>query len=154
MCPGGLSARSNDCTGTSCSSTTAPSSRQWHSPRSRPTQPVMLLPTREHTSSLAQDPRTTATASSSFRNSTSFIWHSSGVRCPPHVFQFPGSQDQQSQHLSKSVIPTQLSVTEQLTKNWTPFVSAMQARASRNLDTFTSIRSTRPQSRTLPCVWR
>jgi hypothetical protein len=31
------------------------------------------------------------------------------------------SQDQQSQHLQKSVIPTHCSVTEQLTKNWTPF---------------------------------
>jgi hypothetical protein len=31
------------------------------------------------------------------------------------------SQDQQSQHLPKSVIPTQRRVTEQLTKNWTPF---------------------------------
>jgi hypothetical protein len=31
------------------------------------------------------------------------------------------SQDQQSQHLPKSVIPTQRRVTEQLTKNWAPF---------------------------------
>jgi hypothetical protein len=30
------------------------------------------------------------------------------------------SQDQQSQHLTKSVIPTQRRVTEQLTKNWAP----------------------------------
>jgi hypothetical protein len=30
-----------------------------------------------------QAPRTTATASSSYRNSTAFIWHSSGDRCPP-----------------------------------------------------------------------
>ena len=28
------------------------------------------------------------------------------------------AQDQQSQHLPKSVIPTQRRVTEQLTKNW------------------------------------
>jgi len=76
------SARSSACTGTSCSSTTAPSSRQWHSPRSRP-QAAALLPTRTHTRSLTQAPRTTATASSSYRNSTAFIWHSSGVGCPP-----------------------------------------------------------------------
>ncbi len=75
------SARSNVCTGTSCSSTTAPSSRQWHSPSSRPRK--ALLPTQMHTCSLMQAPRTTATASSSYRNSTGFIWHSSGVRCPP-----------------------------------------------------------------------
>jgi hypothetical protein len=31
------------------------------------------------------------------------------------------SQDQQSQYLPKSVIPTQRRVTEQLTKNWVPF---------------------------------
>jgi hypothetical protein len=31
------------------------------------------------------------------------------------------SQDQQPQHLPKSVIPTQRRVTEQLTKNWAPF---------------------------------
>ena len=31
------------------------------------------------------------------------------------------SQDQQSQHLPKSVIPTQRQVTEQLTTNWAPF---------------------------------
>jgi hypothetical protein len=31
------------------------------------------------------------------------------------------SQDQQSHHLPKSVIPTQRRVTEQLTKNWAPF---------------------------------
>jgi hypothetical protein len=31
------------------------------------------------------------------------------------------SQYQQSQHLPKSVIPTQCSVMEQLTKNWAPF---------------------------------
>jgi hypothetical protein len=31
------------------------------------------------------------------------------------------SQDQLSQHLPKSVIPTQRRVTEQLTKNWAPF---------------------------------
>ena len=30
-----------------------------------------------------QPPRTTAMASSSYRNSTAFIWHSSGGRCPP-----------------------------------------------------------------------
>ena len=66
------SAGSSDCTGTSCSSTTAPSSRQWHSPRTRP-QAAALLPTRTHTRSLTQAPRTTATASSSYRNSTAFI---------------------------------------------------------------------------------
>ena len=31
------------------------------------------------------------------------------------------SQDQQSQHLPKSVIPTHRRVTEQLTENWSPF---------------------------------
>jgi hypothetical protein len=31
------------------------------------------------------------------------------------------SQDQQSQHLPKSVIPAQRRVTEQLTKHWAPF---------------------------------
>jgi hypothetical protein len=31
------------------------------------------------------------------------------------------SQDQQSQHLPKSVIPNQHCVTEQITKNWAPF---------------------------------
>jgi hypothetical protein len=40
-------------------------------------------PTRAHTRSLPQAPRTPSTASSSYRNSTAFIWHSSGVRCPP-----------------------------------------------------------------------
>jgi hypothetical protein len=69
------SARSSACTGTSCASTTAQSSRQWHSPRCRPPA-AALLPTRSHTRSLTLAPRTTATASSSYRNSTAFIWHS------------------------------------------------------------------------------
>jgi hypothetical protein len=64
-------------------------------------------------------------ASSSYRNSTAFgIWHSCGVRCPPRCLpplRTTTSQDQQSQHLPKSVIPTQCRVTEQLTKNWSPF---------------------------------
>ena len=40
---------------------------------------------------------------------------------PTRAHQLPGSQDQQSQHLPKSVIPTQRRVTEQLTKNWSSF---------------------------------
>ena len=51
--------------------------------------------------------------------------HSFGIQAesgvPLGVFQLPGSQDQQSQHLPKSVIPTQRRVTEQLTKNWSSF---------------------------------
>ena len=39
------------------------------------------------------------------------------------------SQDQQSQHLPKSVIPTHCSVTEQLTKNWSPFKVLLQGYA-------------------------
>ena len=55
---------------------------QASNPRRRPlaaTQP----PTRAHARSLPQAPRTTAMANSSYRNSTAFIWHSSGGRCPP-----------------------------------------------------------------------
>jgi len=75
------SARSNACMGTSCSSTTTPS-KPHPNPRRRPlaaTQPPM----RVHTRSLPQAPRTTAMATSYYRNSTAFIWHSRGGRCPP-----------------------------------------------------------------------
>ena len=41
------------------------------------------------------------------------------------------SQDQQSQHLPKSVIPTQRRVTEQLTKNWAPFKVLRQRYGTR-----------------------
>ena len=55
---------------------------QASNPRRRPlaaTQP----PTRAHARSLPQAPRTTSMAHFSYRNSTAFIWHSSGGRCPP-----------------------------------------------------------------------
>jgi hypothetical protein len=73
-------------------------------------------PTQAHTRSLPQAPRTTATASSSYRNSTAFIWHSSGDRYLPR--RPPALKTQQP---LKSVIPTQKRVTEQLTKHWAPF---------------------------------
>jgi hypothetical protein len=67
------------------------------------------------------------------------------------------SQDQQSQHFPKSVIPTQRRVT----RNSSPRIGrpsrscvSATARASRNNTSFTSLRSTRPQSRTPPCAWR
>ena len=50
-------------------------------------------------------------ANSSYRNSTAFIWHSSGGRCPP----------QRPPALKTTIIPSQRRVTEQLTKHWTPF---------------------------------
>ena len=53
------------------------------------TQVAALLPTRAHTRSLTQAPRTTATARSSYCNSTAFMWHSSGVRCPPRRLPAP-----------------------------------------------------------------
>jgi hypothetical protein len=84
---------------------------------------VALLPTPAQTSSLTQAPRTTA--SSSYSNSTTFIWHSRGVRCPPRCLP-ACSQDQQAQQSQKSVIPIQHSVTEQLTKNWATFQDLCQ----------------------------
>jgi hypothetical protein len=90
-------ARSSACTGTSCSSTTAPSSRQWHSSRSRPTQAGALLPTRAHLA--FKRSQVSPSASSS-------------------------SQDQQAQQPPKSVIPTQRRVTEQ--PDWAPFKALRQ----------------------------
>jgi len=81
-----LSARYGVCTTTSCSTTTAPISRQQHSPprRPAPAQEAALLPTRAQTRSLrTQNPRTTATANSFFRSSTASTRHSNGVRFPP-----------------------------------------------------------------------
>ena len=59
---------------------TAPS-KPHPNPRRRPLVAAQP-PTRAHIRSLPQAPRTTATASSSYRSSTAFIWHSSGGRCP------------------------------------------------------------------------
>jgi hypothetical protein len=126
-------ARSSACTGTSCNSTTVSSSRQWHSPRSRPTQASALLPTRAHTRSLTQAPRTTATASSSYRNSTAFIWHSS-TRSQVSPSASSSSQDQQAQQPPKSVIPTQRRVTEKFTKNWVPFKTLRQHYAGKRFE--------------------
>jgi hypothetical protein len=55
----------------------------------------------------------------SYRNSTAFIWHSSGGRCPPR--RPPALKTSRTSSPSKSVIPTQRSVTEQLTKHWATF---------------------------------
>jgi hypothetical protein len=44
------------------------------------------------------------------------------------------SQDQQSQHLPKSVIPTHRSVTEQLTRNWSPFKVLRQCYAGTRFE--------------------
>jgi hypothetical protein len=77
------SARSSACTGTSCSSKTAPRSRQWHSPRSRPRRRRRCCQRGRTPAASRRLPRTMATASSSYHNSTAFIWHSSAVRCPP-----------------------------------------------------------------------
>ena len=44
------------------------------------------------------------------------------------------SQDQQSQHLPKSVISTQRRVTEQLTKHWSPFKVLRQRYAGKRFE--------------------
>jgi hypothetical protein len=147
-------AHSITCTGTSCSNTTEPSSRQWHSPRRRP-QAAALLPTRAHTRSLTQAPRTTATASSSYRNSTAFIWHSIGVRCPPR--RLPAlrtSSPSIARSPSSLPIAVSRSSSPRIGRPSRSCVSAAAARASRNSASFTSLRSTRPQSLTPPCAWR
>jgi hypothetical protein len=154
------SARSSACTGTSCSSTTAPNTWQWHSPRCRPTPVAALLPTRAHTRSLTQAPRTTAMASSSYRNSTAFIWHSNGVRCPPRSLP-PLRTSSPSISRSPSSLPSAVSRSSS-PRSSSPrighpsrsCISASPAHASRNSISVTSLRSTRPQSLTPPCAWR
>jgi hypothetical protein len=146
---------SSDCTGTSCSSTTAPNSWQWHSRRCRPMPAAALLPTRAHTRSLTQAPRTTATASSFYRNSTAFIWHSCGVRCPPRRLPTLRTSSP-SISRSPSSLPSNVSRSSspRIGRPSRSCVSTMPARASRKIASFTSLRSTRPQSRTPPCAWR
>jgi len=87
-------------------------------------QAAALLPTQAHTRSLTQAPRTTAAASSSYRNSTAFICAFKRSQVSPSASS--SSQDQQAQQPSKSVIPTQRRVTEQLTNNWAPFKALRQ----------------------------
>jgi hypothetical protein len=110
-------ARSSACTRTSCNNTTAPISRQQHSPRRRPAQAAALLPTRAQTCRLStQAPRTTATANSFFRNSTASTRQLRGVGFPPAS---SGSQDQQPTR--PGPIPSQCRLTQQLSKHWTQF---------------------------------
>jgi hypothetical protein len=47
---------------------------------------------------------------------------------------YSSSQDQQSQHLPKSVIPTDHRVTEQPTKNWSPFKVLCQRYAGTSFE--------------------
>jgi hypothetical protein len=60
----------------------------------------------------------------SYRNSTAFIWHSSGGRCPP----------QRPPALKTTIIPSQRRVTEQLTKHWTPFKALRQRYAGTRFE--------------------
>ena len=116
------------CTLTSCSSTTAPS-KPHPNPRRRPLVAAQP-PTRAHIRSLPQAPRTTATASSSYRSSTAFIWHSSGGRCPP---QCPPALKTSTPSSPRS--PSSLKrVTEQLTKHWSPFKVLRQRYAGTRLE--------------------
>ena len=71
-------------------------------------------------------------ASSSYCSSTAFIWHSSGGRCPPR--RPPALKTSRTSSPSKSVIPTQRSVTEQLTKHWAPFKVLRQRYAGTRLE--------------------
>jgi hypothetical protein len=148
-------AHSSACTETSCSSTTAPSSRQCHNPLSRPTQAAALLPTLAHTLSLTQAPRTTATASSSYRNSSAFIWHSSGVRCPSR--RLPALRTSRpSSPRSPPSLPSAVSRSSspRIGRPSRPCVSTTPARGSRSSASFTSPRNTRPLSRTPLLEWR
>jgi hypothetical protein len=149
------SAGSSACTGTSCSSTTAPSSRQWHSPRSRPNVLSRKVAGGGAAANAGAHPQPHA-GSQDNGNSKLLLpqldrLHLAFKRSQVSPSASSSSQDQQFQHLPKSVIPTQPRVSEQLTKNC---VALTPARASRNSASFTSLRSTRPQSQTPPCAWR
>ena len=148
------SARSSACTGTSCSSTTAPSSRQWHSPRSRPRrggaaanagahpQPhagsqdngngKLLLPQLDLLHLAFTRSQVSPSASPALRTSR------------PSISRSPSSLPSA---VSRSSSP-------RIGRPSRSYVSATPARASRNITSFTSLRSTRPQSRTPPCAWR
>jgi len=152
------SARSSACTGTSCSSTTAPSSRQWHSPRSRPNagggaaanagahpQPhagsqdncngKVLLPQLDRLHLAFKRSQVSPSASSS----------SQALRTSsPSISRSPSSLPSA---VSRSSSP-------RIGRPSRSYVSATPARASRNSASFTSLRSTRPPSRTPPCAWR
>ncbi len=92
-------ARSCVCTGTSCSSTIAPSSQQWHSPRSRPKQTVSLLPTLMHTRCLTQAPR------GKLLLPQLNCFHLAIKRSQVSPSVSSSCQDQQAKQPSKSVIP-------------------------------------------------
>jgi hypothetical protein len=91
----------------------------------------------------------------SYRDSTAFIWHSCGVRCPPRRLP-PLRTSSPSISRSPSSLPSAVSRSNSLRigRPSRSCVSATVARASRNSASFTSLRSTRPQSRTPPCAWR
>jgi hypothetical protein len=119
-------------------------------------QAAALLPTRAQTRSIsAQAPRTTATANSFFRSSsTASTRHSSGVRFPtrrlpalrtssPLVGQAPFRRNAASRSSSPSTGP-----------NSRPCVSTTLARGSRSSASSTCLKSTRPRSRNQASAWR
>jgi hypothetical protein len=118
-------------------------------------QAEALLPTRAHTCRLTQAPRTTATASSSYRNSTAFIWHSSGVRCPPRCLPALRTSRPSSPR-SPSSLPSAVSRSSspRIERPSRPCVSTTPARGSRSSVSFTSPSNTRTLSQTPLFEWR
>jgi len=92
---------------------------------------------------------------STYRNSTAFIWHSSGGRCPP---QRPPAlkTSRPSSPRSPSSLPKSVSRSSSpsIGRPSRPCVIATPARASRSSASFTCHRNTKPRSRTPPCAWR
>jgi hypothetical protein len=94
-------------------------------------------------------------SSPSYRNSTAFIWHSSGVRCPPRRLPLlRTSSPSISRSPSSPPSAVSRSRSPRIGRPSRSGVSTTAARASRNSVSFTSLRSTRPQSLTPPCAWK
>ena len=84
----------------------------------------------EQTRSLSpQAPKTTATANSSFCSSTASPRHSSGVRFSP-----PSSSSSQDQPTRPWPIPSQRSLTQQLTKEWLQYKALRQCYAGTRFE--------------------
>jgi hypothetical protein len=152
---GGFGVSHNTITRHAASYTTnARPSKPHPNPRRRPLVAAQP-PTRAHTRRLPQAPRTTGMANSSYRNSTAFIWHSSGGRCPhqrpPAIKTSRTSSPRRPSSLPKSV---SRSSSPSIVGPSRPCASATQARASRSSASFTCHRNTKPRPWTPPCAWR
>jgi hypothetical protein len=140
--------------GDSCSSTTAPS-KPHPNPRRRPALAAAQPPTRAHTRSLTQAPRTTATASSptATRPPSFGIQAEAGV--PLSVLQLSrpaGPAAPEVRHPYPA--PCHGAAHQALGALQGPASAARRQGASRSSASFTCHRNTRPRSRTPPCAWR